>query len=703
MTAYVLLPLVQTLFCLVLIAVVLKGRLQSFIHRLFSIFLLALAIWGIVIFSMRASPDIEYAYSWEKWLVPVGGFISVLFYHFSARYTATEIKSWLLPVFYLICLLSIPLAQIGLVFSGMQIKPYGYAPILGPVMPFWFLFSYVVLLMALLNFVRTYRTSSQIEQRNRILYIIIGAIFAMVGGTFDILPVLGLPLYPGAIFGNIIFCLLASVALVKYHLLDVSIIIRRGTAYFLISAVVAIPYVVIIFFVAYVFRPQEIPLWVYLFLLLILAVVLQPLWALVQRQVDKLFYRGRYDYLKALKQFSLEAQSIDNSKQLNATFVQLVSQAMQTSGCYLLLPSSVTGDFTIESSNEPSNPIPKFSLGRDSPLIQYLRRNDGFIRREDLGVIPRLQALAAQEKVWFQKIKGELYVPLKCRGKLIGVLILGPKLSHQPYSLEEERLLITIANQMAINLDNAYLYDTEQEKRVQVEALQEQRNEFILAMSHELKTPLTSIKLSSEMLAEEAKLSPESPEGKLLKNLHLSANSMERRVIDLLDFLKLQTSSLEFKPRPEDVRAVLKDVMSFLAPLISVKRQTLTAEISPSLPEVVMDRHRFEQILLNLLSNANRYTPTGGEIKLRAKVRDNELMIEVDDNGPGIPLDEQELVFEPYYRVKGQSDHSLGLGLSIAKSLVELHGGKIWLDSQPGKGCTFSFTIPLAVTARMEK
>lgn len=396
---------------------------------------------------------------------------------------------------------------------------------------------------------------------------------------------------------------------------------------------------------------------------------------------------------------NLEEMSIANPRRLNTIFVQLVSRAMQTSGCYLLLPTPSIGDFTIESSSGLSSPPSRFRLDSRNPLIQYLRRNDRFVHRQDLDVIPQLQALTAREQEGLEKIGGELYVPLKSRGKLTGVLILGQKLSQQPYSGEEERLLAMIANQMATSMENAYLYAIEREERARLEALQEQRNEFLLAISHELKTPLTSIKLCSEMLAEEAKLSPKSPQGKLLENLRLSANSMEKRVKDLLDFLKLQTSSLEFEPSPEDVKAALKDIISSINPLISAKKQTLVAEIPGSLPPVMMDRQRFEQILLNLLSNANRYTPTGGEIKLRAGVRDSKLVVNVSDNGAGIPLDEQDLVFKPYYRARKQSDYSLGLGLFIAKSLVELHGGKIWLDSQPGKGSTFSFTIPLVGAA----
>ena len=501
----------------------------------------------------------------------------------------------------------------------------------------------------------------------------------------------------------------------RYHLLDIHIAVRKITAYIVMGVLIAIPYVGIILLLTQVlkieaiphfFEPPAIPVWVYIVLLIVLAFALQPLSARVQRQVDRWFYRERYDFLKALEQFSKETQSIIDRKQLSRAFVQLVSPALRSSSCYLLLACPLTDDFidfTAEPSSEPGNPVPTFSLSSDSPFIQYLRQNDGPVYRRDLDIIPQLQALTARDKESLEQMKGELYIPLKSRGKLTGVLILGQKLSHQPYRREEEELLVTITNQMAMDLENACLYDLEREGRARLEVLHEQRNEFMLAISHELKTPLTSIKLASEMLADEAKLSPRSPSGKLLKNLRLSTNSMERRIKDLLDFLKLQTSSLEFEPAPEDVKAVLKDITGSIRPLISAKKQTLTAEIPDSLPQVTMDRHRFEQILLNLLSNANRYAPTGGEIKLSAEVKDSELLVKVSDNGPGIPLDEQDLVFKPYHRVKKQSDRSLGLGLSIAKSLVELHSGKIWLDSQPGKGSTFSFTIPVGGADTTEK
>jgi len=508
---------------------------------------------------------------------------------------------------------------------------------------------------------------------------------------------------PALLWGNFLFCILCTIAILRYHLLDIRIALRKGTTYILTSTIVAVPYVSVIILVTQVFKPQAIPFWVYLILLIILALILRPAWSWSQRLVDRWFYRERYDFLKALQKLGQETHSVVNLDELSLSFVRLVSQALQTSGCYLLLFSPLTGDFGLQYSIRIDNPVPQLNLSNRSPLIQYLRHNDVIVHNRDLEVIPQLQVITAQEKKELAEIVGKLYVPLKSREELVGVLILEEKLSQQLYSREEEGLLMTIANQMAISLENARLYDLEKEARSRLEVLHEQRNAFILAISHELKTPLTSIMLSSEMLSEEMQLSPKSPQHKLLKNLRFSVNSMEKRVKDLVDFLKLQSFSLEFEPNLENVKTVLKDIVDSISPLISTKKQTFVTEIPGSLPPVMIDRQRFGQILLNLLSNANRYTPTGGKIGLKVKVTDTELVVAVSDNGPGIPLDEQASVFKPYYRVAKRSDYSMGLGLSIAKSLVELHGGTIWLDSQPGKGSIFFFSIPVEGSRTREK
>jgi signal transduction histidine kinase len=460
MNIHLLLPLIQTIFSLVLIFIVLKGHYRSFNHRLFAFYIVGTAIWGILIFAMRASPDVEHAYFWEKWLIPLGSLSSVIFYHFAIRYTATDTKRYLLPSLYFISLLFIPLAFTDLVFSGMQIKPYGYAPIFGPAGFFWILFSSGVLIMALVIFIRSYRRSTHVELRNRFAYIAIGVSFAFVGGIFDALPILGLPLYPGLIIGNIIFLLLTTIAIVRHNLLDIRVVLRKSVAYILASALIAIPFVGLFLLATTLSTRIGLPSLGYIALLLAFALALPLLWQTVQRWVDRWFYRDRYDYLKALEAFSRDTHSITDSAKLGSTMVDLVAGALRVSRVYLLQPFPPDGDFAVVSSAGAANNTGSILLKSHSPLVKWLKRSGDMLFCKDFDIIPQLQGVISKEMETLERAGAELVVPLKTpSGQLPGLLILGPKLSEQFYSIEDKQLIHTMSNQMGTNLENARLYN----------------------------------------------------------------------------------------------------------------------------------------------------------------------------------------------------------------------------------------------------
>jgi PAS domain S-box-containing protein len=460
MNTYLVLPLIQALFSLALIGVVLKGHTWSFTHRLFAIYIACTAIWGILIFAMRASPDIEHAYSWDRWLIPLAAFSSVIFYHFAIRYTAANIKRHLILSLYFTSLIFIPLAATPLVFSGMQIKPYGYAPIFGPAAIFWMLFSYGLLITALVIFIRSHRESTQAELKNRFAYIITGMSFALVGGIFDALPIFGLPLYPGLIIGNIAFLLLTTVAIVRHKLLDISIVARKSAVYLLVSALVAVPFVVVFVLATHLFREAIASPWIYVALILVLALALPLIWQTAQRWIDRLFYRDRYNYLRALETFTREAHSVTDAAKLGSTMVDLIAGALRVSRVYLLQPRSPDGDFTVTSSAGMANNNDSIFLKSHSPLVKWLKRSGDMLFCNDLEIIPQLQGVIYKETEVLEQMGAELLVPLKTTsGQLPGLLILGPKLSEQSFSIEDKQLIDTMSNQMAINLENARLYN----------------------------------------------------------------------------------------------------------------------------------------------------------------------------------------------------------------------------------------------------
>ncbi|MDP2931654.1 MAG: ATP-binding protein, partial [Chloroflexota bacterium] len=158
-------------------------------------------------------------------------------------------------------------------------------------------------------------------------------------------------------------------------------------------------------------------------------------------------------------------------------------------------------------------------------------------------------------------------------------------------------------------------------------------------------------------------------------------------------------------PQPFNVKSLLEGVSWQIGPEVKSKGQTLTLELPDSLPVVEADPKRIEQVLLNLLTNASKFTHEGGRIVLRARRQDASLIVEVQDSGIGIPKEEQARLFQPYSRIEFDRKRypGMGLGLALAKRLVELHGGKIWVKSDVGKGSTFAFSLPLPGKAKEPK
>lgn len=256
---------------------------------------------------------------------------------------------------------------------------------------------------------------------------------------------------------------------------------------------------------------------------------------------------------------------------------------------------------------------------------------------------------------------------------------------------------ITELEQAQEKLEEAY--EKERQLREQLQAEVEWRTEFTRALVHELKTPLTPVLSSSELLYSELR---EEPWMSIAENIHRGASNLSNRIDELLDLARVEIGILKLNREAMDALPLLKGVGSDMAVVAKAAGQSLTLELPSYLPRVWADEERLRQVVLNLLINASKFTQEGGKIILRAREQDGSLVVEVEDNGPGIPEEDQERLFLPYHRQLSDRDHlsGLGLGLALCKNIVELHGGTIWVDSKVGKGSTFGFSIPLATVAR---
>ena len=272
-------------------------------------------------------------------------------------------------------------------------------------------------------------------------------------------------------------------------------------------------------------------------------------------------------------------------------------------------------------------------------------------------------------------------------------------MSSQPLVFKGEKAYITgfydVTRRREMEEELHALYQQEKALRQQVEEEMSRRVEFTRALAHELKTPLTPLLISSQTLVSELQ---EGPLLGLASNISRSASNLNVRIDELLDLARGEVGMLQLKPESLDLLDLLREVLDDLAPLASSRGQTLISELPSSLLPVWADRGRLRQVMMNLLNNALKFTPDGGEITLRAGEKRGNLVVEVRDTGPGIARDKLKLLFKPYQPLERDKERlsGLGLGLSLCKLLIDLHGGKIWVRSHPGKGSTFSFSLPLA-------
>jgi len=245
------------------------------------------------------------------------------------------------------------------------------------------------------------------------------------------------------------------------------------------------------------------------------------------------------------------------------------------------------------------------------------------------------------------------------------------------------------------------LYERERDMRKELETEISKRTEFTRALVHELKTPITPVLAATELLLEAVK---DESSIRLVQSIDRSASNLNRRIDDLMDLIKGETDMLELSFNPVDLVQLLEDIGSEMTPVASSKGHSLTVELSSSHPVVWADGDRVRQIVLNLLDNAFKFTPEGGKITLRAKEEGANLVVEIHDTGPGMNKEDQQRVFNPYYRRVEDRERlsGLGLGLALSKRLVELHGGRIWVKSRKGKGATFGFSLPLETASRKE-
>ena len=279
-----------------------------------------------------------------------------------------------------------------------------------------------------------------------------------------------------------------------------------------------------------------------------------------------------------------------------------------------------------------------------------------------------------------------IVAPLLAREKLLGVIALVSSSQSRLYGPTDCRLAEELARRAALSIENARLF-SEAQRAVKT------REDVLAVVSHDLKNPLATIELAVTLLRGFKQIHEVR---EFVNRVQRSTDQMETLIADLLDFARIQSGTFSVLISAVKLGEAVMPAIDRMRALAEAKRQTLEADIPSSLPSVAIDAHRTGQVVSNLISNAIKFTPQEGTIRVLARLRDHQVVVSVEDTGPGIPKEQLSKVFDRFWRTPGTKQKGSGLGLSIAKGIVEAHGGTIWAESQLGKGSSFLFTVPLA-------
>jgi signal transduction histidine kinase len=289
-------------------------------------------------------------------------------------------------------------------------------------------------------------------------------------------------------------------------------------------------------------------------------------------------------------------------------------------------------------------------------------------------------------------------IPLVAKeGRSLGTLVLGKYAA--PFASGDSEFLQVMGGQAAIAIENAHLFQEIQRAYDELKKLDHMKSEFINIAAHELRTPLAILMGYASVMEEEAS----GPDQARLSVITRNAMRLRALIDDMLNLSYLETGQAHLRLEEVDLGQLVQDAALDVRSLAEEKSLSIEVCVLSDIPPMITDREKLDLVLMNLLSNAIKYTPEGGRVWLKAWVEGDNAVVSVQDSGIGIPAEERDKIFERFYQVGSsltRQQGGTGLGLAIAKGMLELCGGRIWVESELGQGSTFTFEVPLQISIR---
>jgi signal transduction histidine kinase len=413
---------------------------------------------------------------------------------------------------------------------------------------------------------------------------------------------------------------------------------------------------------------------------------------------------SKVEQLEALREVG---EAVGSSLDLDVVLGQIVSNAVR-------LTNRGFGDITLRPDggsileyDEPTATFSVHAVGSSHTLLQRLRgitidRDSNLVGRTALEHrslqvpdLARVERDPLLEVLFRDGWRSVLAVPLLRGEKVVGVLVIRRR-GTGAFPSDVIKLLETFASQSALAIVNARLFGELETKTSELEIASRHKSDFLASMSHELRTPLNAVNGFSEVLLSRTAGELNELQEQYLRDILSSGEHLVELVNDILDLEKVERGQMVLEPRTFVVSTVVESTMAMLRERASHQAVVMTLLIDDGVDLIHADRRRFKQVVLNLVSNAVKFTPAGGSVCVHAYREGTELSITVEDTGPGVAPEDRERIFDSFQQGSrgAPKEEGTGLGLTLCRRMVELFGGRMWLDSTLGVGSTFGFCLP---------
>ncbi len=645
--------------------------------------------------------------------------------HFFHLYCKIEKRKLLIYAAYCYAFILMCFTPTPLYIESMRHFYFGFFAKGGAIFPLFGIGSLFVTVYVLIILSQAIRNEKNNLQKNRLKYLLLGFGIMGVMNGLNIVTIFGVPLYPPGNF-SFIPLIIFAVGLFKHDLLDMGVLVRKSLIYSLLTASLTCIYAFIIILADNLFRDYDLSDSVYFpfILFFIIAFVIGPLQKKIQKSIDKIFSRGKYQYRKTIMEVSRTIAAVLDLDQIAASITDTVANALLLKTCALFLSDRAEAKFINFASNvqHPSHETIT-AMDADSPLLQYMKKHLRPVAKTDLmkaGPDPSIKKTIAE----MDALHAEIILPAIFKNRLNGFIALGEKKSEELFSAEDLMLLETLASQCALAIENARSYkliddlnkNLEQKVRERTKALEEALHEkekaqehlirseslaaigqLVAGAAHELNNPLASVTSLVQSTIEDLEDWDISvaPDDDLIEDLKFANKELGRAksIIRSLLGLSRQTASCS---EAVNLNVVIQDALKILHNQYKDEDYEIIEYYAHDLPEIRSNFANLGQVVLNIIQNALQASAgTQNRIELATSFNNetNHIVFTCRDSGPGVPTSIRQDIFKPFFTTK-DAGRGTGLGLYICHEIITRHGGMLTLE-ETAQGACFKVSLPV--------